>query len=89
MLIFHRYIDVIGRGAHLRTSVNESLRYGYKPRCYYNPQRYGSPLYQRFKEYYGPQYDIQTGHSHPGYGNVTSYKVWCNELDVFFLIGLP
>jgi hypothetical protein len=70
------YIDVLGRGAHLRTSTKESLRYATKPRCYYNAQRFGSTVYQRMRDFHGPQYDIQTGFNHQGYGEATYHGMF-------------
>jgi hypothetical protein len=32
-------------------------------------QRFGSVVYQRFADYHGPQFDIQTGYQHQGYGS--------------------
>ena len=62
------YIDVLGRGPHFRmvNSVFE-LKYQSTVRCYVNYQRYGSPVFQRLVDYYGPQYDIQFGKDHQGY----------------------
>jgi len=34
-------------------------------------RRFGTILYQRFADYYGPHYDIQTGFSHQQYGSST------------------
>jgi len=68
------YIDVLGRGAHFRSSSSFSLLYQASPKCYKNSQRYGSILYQRISDYYGPQYDIQTGYSHQGYGDSSTYN---------------
>jgi hypothetical protein len=68
------YIDVLGRGAHFRSSSPNSLLYQPTAKCYKNTQRYGSILYQRVSDYYGPQYDIQTGFSHQGYGDKATYN---------------
>ena len=62
------YIDVLGRGAVFRSSDGESLRYQETAKCYRNRQQFGSVLYQRMADYYGPQFDIQTGRSHQSYG---------------------
>lgn len=71
------YIDVLGRGPHFRSTNQLNLHYHTKAKCYRNTQRYGSFVYQRFADYYGPQYDIQSGNSHQGYGDVSSYAgVW-------------
>ena len=38
--------------------------------CYFNDQPLGTVVYQRFKDYYGPLYPIQTmGNFHQGYGD--------------------
>jgi hypothetical protein len=65
------YIDVLGRGAHFRSSMQWSLLYQSEAKCYYNKQRYGSYIYQRMVDYFGPQFDIQTGYFHQGYGTDT------------------
>lgn len=71
------YIDVLGRGPHFRSTNQGNLRYQSMAKCYRNTQRYGSFVYQRFADYYGPQYDIQSGYSHQGYGDASSYSgVW-------------
>eukprot|EP00804_Cyclotella_cryptica_P031375 CCRYP_012196-RE/>CCRYP_012196-RE protein AED:0.02 eAED:0.02 QI:303/0.85/0.87/1/0.71/0.62/8/63/3730 len=62
------YIDVLGRGPHFRSSDQQSLRYQHEAKCYKNSQPHGSLLYQRMADYYGPQFDIQTGYPHQGYG---------------------
>jgi len=62
------YIDVLGRGAHLRSSNDDNLKYQETAKCYRNQGRFGSILYQRFGDFYGPQYDIQTGITHQQYG---------------------
>lgn len=62
------YIDLLGRGAHFRPTNNDNRKYQLdNAKCYYNGQRYGTTLYQRFADYYGPAYDIQTGLPHQGY----------------------
>lgn len=61
------YIDILGRGPHFRPTDQFHLKYQKTAKCYINSQRYGSPLYQRMADYYGPQYDIQYGFSHQGY----------------------
>ncbi|GMH75263.1 hypothetical protein TL16_g06701 [Triparma laevis f. inornata] len=72
------YIDVLGRGAHFRSSSSYSLLYqqktGLPAKCYRNNMRFGSILYQRISDYYGPQYDIQTGYSHQGYGSASKFN---------------
>lgn len=62
------YIDILGRGPHFRPSDQNSLKFQSTAKCYRNNQPHGSLLYMRMAEYYGPQYDIQTGHRHQGYG---------------------
>ena len=62
------YIDVLGRGPNFRATDQFHLKYQTTAKCYRNTQRYGSPLYQRMTEYYGPMYDIQNnGSHHQGY----------------------
>ena len=63
------YIDVLGRGAHLRVTDEVSAKYGKGARCYRNSQMKGSMVFERFVTYFGPQYDIQTGYPHQGYGS--------------------
>ncbi|CAM9147362.1 unnamed protein product, partial [Choristocarpus tenellus] len=67
------YIDILGRGAHFRSTNNDNLFYQSEAKCYRNQQRYGSKVYQRMRDYYGPQYDIQTGQRHQGYGEENNY----------------
>ena len=55
------WIDAKGRGPHFMPSE--------KGECYTNSRPLGSTLYQRFADYYGPMYDIQTGNPHQGYGD--------------------
>ena len=62
------YIDILGRGPHFRASDQSSLKYQSIAKCYKNSQPHGSAVYMRMADYYGPQYDIQTGHPHQGYG---------------------
>jgi len=62
------YIDILGRGPHFRPSDQNSLKYQSVAKCYKNSQPQGSLVYMRMAEYYGPQYDIQTGFPHQGYG---------------------
>ena len=62
------YIDILGRGPHFRASDQSSLKYQSTAKCYKNSHPHGSLVYQRMADYYGPQYDIQTGHPHQGYG---------------------
>jgi hypothetical protein len=62
------YIDILGRGSHFRSSDISSVKFASTARCYRNLNRFGSPVYQRFTEYYGPMYEIQTGVDYQGYG---------------------
>ena len=62
------YIDILGRGAHFRPTDNISLKYSTTAKCFKNLNPKGSPLFQRFADYHGPQSDIQTGFPHQGYG---------------------
>lgn len=64
------YIDVLGRGPNFRATGTASLKFQLEAKCYRNTQRFGSPLYQRIADYHGPQYDIQFGVNHQGYGKV-------------------
>ena len=64
------YIDILNRGPNFRATDDFHLRYQSKAQCFRNTQRYGSPLYQRISAYYGPQYDIQFGFNHQGYGKI-------------------
>ena len=63
------YIDIIGRGPHFRQADPTSLRYQSEAKCYRNLHPHGSLVYQRMADYHGPQYDIQTGFPHQGYGS--------------------
>eukprot|EP00984_Skeletonema_dohrnii_P037610 scaffold39855_cov161-Skeletonema_dohrnii-CCMP3373.AAC.4 len=63
------YIDILGRGPHFRPSDTHSLKYQSVAKCYKNSQPLGSYVYQRMASYYGPQFDIQTGFPHQGYGS--------------------
>ena len=42
-----------------------------KSQCYYNPQKAGSVVYQRLRDYHGPLFEIIAGYKHQGYGNDT------------------
>lgn len=61
------YIDILGRGPHFRATDQASVKYSTTAKCYYNPQPYGSYVYQRLTDFFGPQYDIQFGHGYQGY----------------------
>lgn len=74
------FIDVLGRGVNFRPSKDAYLKYNKYPpgsttavrgACYRNTQRYGSTLYQRLKDFYGPTFDRTTGTPNQGYGNDT------------------
>ena len=41
------YIDILGRGAHFRSSDQGALKYSRTAKCFHNPSRYGTPLYRR------------------------------------------
>lgn len=65
------YIDILGRGAFFRSTDDNNLMYAKRGRCYRNLRPLGTILYQRMKDYHGPQIDIQNGRSmdsHQGYG---------------------
>ena len=64
------YVDILGRGAHLRQCDQESLKYSTYAKCFHNSSPLGTTLYRRMVDYYGPQYDIETGYHHQGYGNI-------------------
>ncbi len=64
------YIDILGRGAHIRITDKVSTKYRLGAKCYMNSSPKGSVVYERMATYYGPQYDIQTGSPHQGYGSV-------------------
>lgn len=64
--------DAFERGPIFRATDDFNMKYQIKAQCYVNTQRFGSPIYQRMAEYYGPQYDIQFGYNHQGYGAVTN-----------------
>jgi len=68
------YVDVLGRGPHFRATDQANLKYQPTAKCYRNMQRYGSLVYDRFSQYYGPQYDIQMGTFHQGYGSINDYE---------------
>jgi hypothetical protein len=61
------YIDILGRGAHFRSTDQASVKYSSTAKCYYNELPYGSYVYQRFTDFLGPQYDIQAGRGYQGY----------------------
>lgn len=67
------YVDVLGRGPHFRATDEDNIKYQSTAKCYKNTQRYGSTVYQRFADYYGPQFDIQMGYGYQGYGNGSNY----------------
>ena len=53
------YIDILGRGAHFRSSELSSLKYGNDAKCYRNVKPSGSAIYQKIVNYYGPEFKIQ------------------------------
>ncbi|KAF0700134.1 Aste57867_9322 [Aphanomyces stellatus] len=61
-VLLEPWIDGDGIGPHFMSHISGQ--------CYFNPQPLGSPLYQRFTEYFGPLADIATGEPHQGYGNL-------------------
>lgn len=63
------YIDILGRGAHIRITDETSIKYGNGAKCYRNMQAKGSLVFEQFAVFYGPQFDIQTGFPHQGYGS--------------------
>jgi len=64
------YIDALGRGPNFRACDQFNLKYQLTAKCYINTQRFGSPRYLRLSEYLGPQFDIQFGYNHQGYGKL-------------------
>lgn len=64
------YIDVLGRGPHFRATDQLHLKFQKTAKCYTNTQRYGSAVFQRISDYFGPQYDIQFGRDHQGYARL-------------------
>jgi hypothetical protein len=63
-VLLEPWIDDHGIGPHFLPHV--------AGQCYRNPQPLGSPLYQRFTEFYGPLMDITTGTPNQGYGDDSS-----------------
>ncbi len=61
------YIDILGRGAHIRITDEISTKYGNGAKCYRNKQARGSLVFEQFAAFYGPQFDLQTGYPHQGY----------------------
>ncbi|CAM9426180.1 unnamed protein product, partial [Ectocarpus fasciculatus] len=81
------YIDKLGRGAHLRPTDSDNTLYQSEAKCYRNVQALGSKVYQHMQHYYGPQYDIQTGVHHQGYGDEDSYDGFWGKGSLY--IDLP
>jgi hypothetical protein len=87
------YIDALGRGPYFRATDPFHTRYQSNAKCYYNPQQFGSRVYQRMADYFGPQYDIQLGTDHQGYAmfnestGVTYYAGFYGEGSLY--IDLP
>ena len=48
------YIDVLGRGPHLRRTDQSSVKYQSHAKCYHNARPHGSLLYQHISAFYGP-----------------------------------
>jgi len=69
--LLYPYIDVLGRGPYFRSTDDINVKYEALKtgKCYQNFKRFGSTLYQRFVDYFGPQYDIQKGYPNQGYGD--------------------
>jgi len=63
------FIDDLGRGPYFISS-DEPTR----GECFRNPQRFGSVVYQRMRDYFGSLYEIQTGRKHQGYGDPSQYN---------------
>ncbi|CAM9134493.1 unnamed protein product, partial [Chrysoparadoxa australica] len=81
------YIDKLGRGPHFRSTDQDNVLYQETAGCYRNTQRFGSKVYQRMRDYYGPQYDIQHGESHQGYGHDDDYQGFWGKGSLY--IDLP
>lgn len=47
-------IDSLGQGPYL----DQSKRTHPDAKCYFNEQPFGSTVYQRFRDYYGPNYEL-------------------------------
>jgi hypothetical protein len=60
------YIDVLGRGPNFRATDQLHLRFQSEAKCYFNPYRFGTGIYQRLADFLGPQYDIQFGRDNQG-----------------------
>lgn len=67
-----------------RYVVNDVLleRFPFSP-----PSCLPAQVYQRMRDYYGPQYDIQTGVHHQGYGDEEAYDGFWGKGSLF--IDLP
>jgi len=63
------YIDELGRGPNFRSTNQNNLKFQTVAQCYYNRQRYGSVVYMRMADFYGPNYDIQFGVNNQGYAD--------------------
>jgi hypothetical protein len=61
------YIDVLGRGPNFRATDQLHLRFQSEAKCYFNPYRFGTGIYQRLADFLGPQYDIQFGRDNQGF----------------------
>jgi len=81
------YVDVLGQAAFLRSTDDNSVKYQSFAKCYRNMRRFGSVLYQRLADYYGPQFGIQTGKPHQGYGDEDAYDEYFGKGSLY--IDLP
>lgn len=48
------YIDILGRGAYFRACDSASVKFQTTARCYMNKNPFGTAVYQRVVNYYGP-----------------------------------
>ncbi|OQS07754.1 hypothetical protein THRCLA_00251, partial [Thraustotheca clavata] len=60
-VLLEPWIDEDGVGPHFLPHISGQ--------CYYNPQPFGSPVYRRLSEYFGPLYDIVNDIPSQGYGS--------------------
>ena len=60
-------IDPTGAGPYL-IEVGDGVA---NASCFYNERPYGTPVYQRFRDYYGKLFEMQYGHKSQGYGNAS------------------
>ncbi|KAA0165573.1 hypothetical protein FNF28_03425 [Cafeteria roenbergensis] len=64
-----QFVDELGRGPFFIDSENPAVG-----QCFRNPQRYGSVVYQRLKDYFGALYEMQVGRKSQGYGDPNQYN---------------